>query len=54
MQDCRVRVADHRFEHEGDLLAEGDHVIRYPSALLKENQPVVAAGKSNTSMADRR
>jgi multidrug efflux pump subunit AcrA (membrane-fusion protein) len=35
-------------------LAEGDQVIRYPSAMLKENQPVQASAKASTSMADGR
>ncbi len=30
-------------------LAEGDRVIRYPTALLKDNQPVQAAGPSKSS-----
>jgi multidrug efflux pump subunit AcrA (membrane-fusion protein) len=32
-------------------LAEGDQVIRYPTALLKDNQPVQAAGPAKASMA---
>ncbi len=32
-------------------LAEGDQVIRYPTALLKDNQPVQAAGPAKSSMA---
>jgi multidrug efflux pump subunit AcrA (membrane-fusion protein) len=32
-------------------LAEGDQVIRYPTALLKDNQPVQAAGPPKSSMA---
>ena len=32
-------------------LAEGDRVIRYPTALLKDNQPVQAAGPAKASMA---
>ena len=31
-------------------LAEGDQVIRYPSALLKDGQKVQLAGKPSTSM----
>ena len=31
-------------------LAEGDQVIRYPTALLKDNQPVQAAGPAKSSM----
>ena len=34
-----------------DGLAEGDQVIRYPTALLKDNQPVQAAGPAKSSMA---
>jgi RND family efflux transporter MFP subunit len=34
-------------------LAEGDQVIRHPSALLKANQPVQAAGPAKSSMAER-
>jgi membrane fusion protein, multidrug efflux system len=33
-------------------LAEGDQVIRYPTALLKDNQPVQAAGPAKSSMAE--
>ncbi len=33
-------------------LAEGDRVIRYPTALLKDQQPVQAAGAPKTSMAE--
>lgn len=32
-------------------LAEGDQVLRYPTALLKDNQPVQAAGPPKASMA---
>ena len=32
-------------------LAEGDQVIRHPSALLKDNQPVQAAAPAKSSMA---
>ena len=32
-------------------LAEGDQVIRYPSALLKDNQPVQASAPAKSSMA---
>lgn len=32
-------------------LAEGDQVIRYPTALLKDNQPVQAAAPAKSSMA---
>jgi hypothetical protein len=32
-------------------LAEGDRVIRYPTALLKDNQPVQAAAPAKSSMA---
>jgi membrane fusion protein, multidrug efflux system len=32
-------------------LAEGDQVIRFPTALLKENQPVQAAAPAKSSMA---
>lgn len=32
-------------------LAEGDQVLRYPSALLKDNQPVQAAAPAKSSMA---
>jgi RND family efflux transporter MFP subunit len=32
-------------------LAEGDQVLRHPSALLKENQPVQASGPAKSSMA---
>jgi RND family efflux transporter MFP subunit len=32
-------------------LAEGDQVLRYPSALLKDNQPVQAAAPAKASMA---
>jgi RND family efflux transporter MFP subunit len=35
-------------------LAEGDQVIRYPSAMLKENQPVQAAAPPKSSMAEVR
>ena len=30
-------------------LAEGDQVIRYPSALLKDNQPVQASAPAKSS-----
>jgi len=33
-------------------LAEGDQVIRYPTALLKDDQPVQAAGPAKSSMAE--
>ena len=32
-------------------LAEGDQVIRYPSAMLKDGQPVQASKTPTTSMA---
>jgi hypothetical protein len=32
-------------------LAEGDQVIRYPTALLKDNQPVQSAGAPKEAMA---
>jgi len=32
-------------------LAEGDQVIRHPTTLLKDNQPVQAAGPAKSSMA---
>jgi membrane fusion protein (multidrug efflux system) len=32
-------------------LAEGDQVVRYPTALLKDNQPVVASTPTKASMA---
>jgi len=35
----------------GSGLAEGDRVIRYPTALLKDGQPVQAAAAPQTSMA---
>jgi len=31
-------------------LAEGDQVIRHPTAMLKDNQPVQAAGPAKSSM----
>jgi membrane fusion protein, multidrug efflux system len=34
-------------------LAEGDQVLRHPSALLKDNQPVQAAGPAKSSMAEK-
>jgi hypothetical protein len=32
-------------------LSEGDKVIRYPSAMLKDGQPVTAQSNLSTSMA---
>jgi hypothetical protein len=32
-------------------LAEGDQVVRYPTALLKDKQPVQAAAPAKASMA---
>ncbi|HZZ93762.1 MAG TPA: efflux RND transporter periplasmic adaptor subunit [Usitatibacter sp.] len=54
LQKVPVVVGDRDPRH-GDVvvksgLAEGDQVIRYPSALLKEGQPVQVAAKPATSM----
>jgi len=35
-------------------LIEGDQVIRHPTAMLKDNQPVQAAGPAKSSMAATR
>ena len=48
-----------RDERSGDFvlsggLADGDQVIRHPSALLKDGQPVQAAGPAKSSMAATR
>ena len=52
----KVKLAiDERDARSGDYvlkggLAEGDQVIRHPTALLKDNQPVQAAGPAKSSM----
>jgi len=52
----KVKLAiDARDARSGDYvlksgLAEGDQVIRHPTALLKDNQPVQAAGPAKSSM----
>ena len=52
----KVKLAiDERDARSGDFvlksgLAEGDQVIRHPTALLKDNQPVQAAGPAKSSM----
>jgi len=48
-------VVEERDARSGDYvvkggLAEGDRVIRYPTALLKDNQPVQAAAPTKSSM----
>jgi membrane fusion protein, multidrug efflux system len=55
LQKVTLAVAD-RDPRTGDFvlkggLAEGDQVIRYPSALLKDNQPVQASAPAKSSMA---
>ena len=44
---------DRSIDEQSDrgVLAEGDQVIRYPTALLKDNQPVQAAGATKAAMA---
>ncbi len=56
LQKVPLTIAD-RDARTGDLvlksgLAEGDQVIRHPSALLKDSQPVQAAGPAKSSMAE--
>jgi RND family efflux transporter MFP subunit len=48
LEDRDARTGDYVLK-EG--LAAGDQVIRHPTALLKDNQPVVASGPSKSSMA---
>ena len=55
LQKVPLTLAD-RDARSGDYvvkagLAEGDQVIRHPSTLLKDNQPVQAAGPAKSSMA---
>jgi hypothetical protein len=55
LQKVPVAIGD-RDPRSGDFavksgLAEGDQVIRYPTALLKDNQAVQAAGPPKSSMA---
>jgi RND family efflux transporter MFP subunit len=55
LQKVPLTLAD-RDARTGDYLvraglAEGDQVIRHPSAMLKDNQPVQAAGPAKSSMA---
>jgi membrane fusion protein, multidrug efflux system len=55
LQKVTLSVAD-RDARTGDYvlkggLAEGDRVIRYPTSMLKDNQPVQAAGPAKSSMA---
>jgi RND family efflux transporter MFP subunit len=55
LQKVRLAIGE-RDARTGDIivksgLAEGDQVIRYPSALLKDNQPVQASGPAKASMA---
>ena len=55
LQKVTLAIAD-RDERSGDYvlkggLAEGDRVIRHPSALLKDNQPVQASAPAKSSMA---
>jgi RND family efflux transporter MFP subunit len=55
LQKVPLTLAD-RDARTGDYvvkagLAEGDQVIRHPSTLLKDNQPVQAAGPAKSSMA---
>jgi len=54
LQKVTLAIAD-KDQRTGDYvlkggLAEGDQVIRYPSALLKEGQTVQAAGPAKSSM----
>ena len=54
LQKVTLTIAD-KDQRTGDYvlkggLAEGDQVIRYPSAMLKEGQPVQAAGPAKSSM----
>jgi RND family efflux transporter MFP subunit len=55
LQKVPLTLAD-RDSRTGDYvlkagLAEGDQVIRYPTALLKDNQPVQASAPAKSSMA---
>jgi hypothetical protein len=55
LQKVKLAIGD-RDARSGDYivkggLAEGDQVIRYPTALLKDNQPVQASGPAKSSMA---
>jgi len=47
----RSSVGSDDLEHDEDP-SEGDQVIRYPTALLKDDQPVQAAGPAKSSMAE--
>jgi hypothetical protein len=55
LQKVPLAVAD-KDARTGDYvlkggLSEGDQVIRYPTSMLKDNQPVQAAGPPKSSMA---
>jgi RND family efflux transporter MFP subunit len=54
LQKVTVVVGDRDIRHGSVVvksgLAEGDQVIRYPSTLLKDGQPVQLANKASTSM----
>lgn len=57
LQKVRLAIAE-RDVRTGDYvlrqgLSEGDQVLRHPSALLKDNQPVQAAGPAKSSMAEK-
>ena len=57
LQKVALEIAE-RDARSGDYvlkagLAEGDQVIRHPSALLKDNQPVQAQAPAKSSMAEK-
>jgi RND family efflux transporter MFP subunit len=58
LQKVTIQLAD-RDPRTGDFavkagLAEGDQVIKYPNAMLKEGQPVQASAAPKSSMAEAR